>query len=145
MTYYDPSSRVPLIVTGPGVQAGKIYDNLTQHLDFYPTFMEIANVRSPWLSCDRAYSPLLQITAPAAAQLEGRSLMPILRTGVDPGRANTAFSQFHGDNIHLSWFMLRKLHVGVVQWTMLACLLVCLPRIDSACLLARLPRIDSAC
>ncbi|EDQ87638.1 uncharacterized protein MONBRDRAFT_27030 [Monosiga brevicollis MX1] len=45
MTYYDPSARVPLIVTGPTVQANVTYENLTSHLDFFPTFLELANVR----------------------------------------------------------------------------------------------------
>jgi hypothetical protein len=49
-----------------------------------------------------------QIPVPPEAMLEGRSLVPILEHGVDPGRLNRVISQFHGDEIHLSWFMLRK-------------------------------------
>ena len=44
MTYYDPSSRVPCIITGPHIQAGAVYKNLTAHLDLFPTFLEWAQV-----------------------------------------------------------------------------------------------------
>lgn len=33
----------------------------------------------------------------------GRSLLSIAANGSDPGRENWSLSQFHGDEIHLSW------------------------------------------
>eukprot|EP01147_Barroeca_monosierra_P003495 gene3495-6122_t len=91
MVHFDPSSRVPLIIRGPGIPAGRIYSNLTSQVDLYPTILDMASV--PY---------------PKDAGLDGRSLMPILLNGSDPGRQNIALSQFHGTDIHLSWFMLRK-------------------------------------
>eukprot|EP00043_Microstomoeca_roanoka_P002730 m.39995 g.39995 ORF g.39995 m.39995 type:complete len:549 (-) comp11678_c0_seq1:123-1769(-) len=91
MVHYDPSSRVPMIIRGPGLRSNTVYRNITSHVDVYPTIMEMANV-----------------TPPSEAGLDGRSLMPILKKGSDPGRRNAAISQFHGDEIHLSWFMIRK-------------------------------------
>jgi N-acetylglucosamine-6-sulfatase len=60
LTAYDPDVRVPLIVTGPGVPAGRTVDALTENTDLCPTFAELAG-------------------APAPPSADGRSLVPLLR------------------------------------------------------------------
>jgi arylsulfatase len=42
--HYDKSIRCPLLVSGPGVEAGTISDRLTSSLDLFPTFCEWAGV-----------------------------------------------------------------------------------------------------
>src|SRR2546429_42016 len=43
---YQASVRVPLLVRGPGVQAGTV-DRLTSNVDFVPTILDSARVRPP--------------------------------------------------------------------------------------------------
>jgi len=60
LTAYDPDVRVPLIVTGPGVAAGRVVDAMTENTDLCPTFAELAG-------------------APAPPNADGSSLVPLLR------------------------------------------------------------------
>jgi N-acetylglucosamine-6-sulfatase len=62
LTAYDPDVRVPLIVTGPGVPAGRTVDAMTENTDLCPTFAELAG-------------------APAPPRADGHSLVPLLRGG----------------------------------------------------------------
>lgn len=57
---YEEDIRVPLVVRGPGVLAGKTVNELALNIDLAPTFAEIAGLEVP-PSCD------------------GRSLLPLLR------------------------------------------------------------------
>lgn len=60
---YEESFRMPLLVRWPGVAApGSVSDALVQNLDFAPTFLEAAGVAAP-------------------ADMQGRSLVPLLRAG----------------------------------------------------------------
>ncbi|QOY90332.1 sulfatase-like hydrolase/transferase [Paludibaculum fermentans] len=56
---YDHSIRVPLIVGGPGLPAGKRSDALCYLMDLYPTLCDAAALKAP-------------------SNVEGRSLMPLL-------------------------------------------------------------------
>ena len=68
LTAYDPDVRVPLIVTGPGVPAGRTVDAMTENTDLCPTFAELAG-------------------APAPPRADGRSLVPLLHPGSDDATA----------------------------------------------------------
>jgi arylsulfatase A-like enzyme len=68
LTAYDPDVRVPLIVTGPGVPAGRTVDAMTENTDLCPTFAELAG-------------------APAPPRADGRSLVPLLHPGADDATA----------------------------------------------------------
>lgn len=57
---YEHSLRVPLIVAGPGVPAGRKSAALCYLLDLFPTLCDLAGVKAP-------------------ATVEGRSLAPVLR------------------------------------------------------------------
>jgi N-acetylglucosamine-6-sulfatase len=46
-TAFDTDIRVPLIVAGPGIPAGKTVTNVAQNVDLYPTFLQIAGLRPP--------------------------------------------------------------------------------------------------
>lgn len=62
-TAFDTDLRVPLLIRGPGVPAGRTIDALTANIDFAPTFAALAGIPTPdWV--------------------DGRSLLPLLH---DPG------------------------------------------------------------
>lgn len=49
---YEPSIRVPLIIAGPGVQAGTSTEQLVSNIDLAPTILDIAGVRGDAKSMD---------------------------------------------------------------------------------------------
>jgi arylsulfatase A-like enzyme len=71
---YEHSMRVPLVVAGPGVKAGRRSDVLCYLLDLAPTICELAGV-------------------PVPAGSDGISLVPVLRGGRVRGR-DTLFSAY---------------------------------------------------
>jgi N-acetylglucosamine-6-sulfatase len=64
-TAFDTDIRVPLIVAGPGVPAGKTVTQVAQNVDLYPTFAELAG-------------------ATPAAGVEGHSLVGLLHPSSKP-------------------------------------------------------------
>src|SRR5229473_5087851 len=60
MTAYDTDIHVPLIVTGPGVPAGRTVDEIVQNIDLCPTFTDLGFAAAP-------------------ANVDGRSLAPLMR------------------------------------------------------------------
>lgn len=62
MTAFDTDVRVPLVVTGPGVPAGRTIDALAENIDLRPTFASLAG-------------------AVAAPIVDGRDLSGLLRGG----------------------------------------------------------------
>jgi hypothetical protein len=62
---------------------GRVH-HLTSTVDIFPTLVEIAG-------------------GIPAASLDGRSLLPFLEKGVSPKQATTIVSQFHGENLAMSW------------------------------------------
>jgi len=47
MTAYDTDIKVPMMVTGPGVKAGRKVPELAQNTDMNPTFQELAGLKVP--------------------------------------------------------------------------------------------------
>ena len=60
-TAFDTDIRVPLIIAGPGVPAGRTITEVTQNVDLYPTFVQLAGG--------------------TPAQSDGHSLLPLLHPG----------------------------------------------------------------
>ena len=82
---YEESIRVPLLVRGPGVQAGSTTDELTLNTDFLPTFTDLAGTATPAYVDGRSLQPLLEGRTSTA----WRTAILIERRGVeDP---NTSF------------------------------------------------------
>ena len=65
MTPLDTDIKVPLVIVGPGVPAGRAIDAIAENIDLCPTFTELAGTPGP--------------TEP-----DGHSLLPLLRAGGAP-------------------------------------------------------------
>lgn len=65
MTPYDTDIRVPVIVTGPGVPAGRENDALAQNTDFAPTFLDLAGAPVPGGTDGRSLAPFLRGEQPS--------------------------------------------------------------------------------
>ena len=77
-TAFDTDIRVPLIIAGPGVPAGKTVTEVTQNVDLYPTFVELAG-------------------GTPSPSVEGRSLVPLLHPSRPRPRWRTvALVEHHG-------------------------------------------------
>ena len=80
---YEESIRMPLLVRGPGVQAGTTTDKLTLNTDFFPTFTDLAGVTTPEYVDGRSLRPVLEGSATSwrtAILLEIRSSILGIRT-----------------------------------------------------------------
>ena len=79
-TAFDTDIRVPLIVAGPGVPAGRLVPQVAQNVDLYPTFVQLAG-------------------GTPAASVEGHSLVPLLHPASTPVPWRTvALVEHHGGN-----------------------------------------------
>lgn len=88
MSPFEPSVHVPLIVKGPGVQAGLEVETPVSLVDIYPTLMDMAGIPRP-------------------EGLDGHSLMPDLfgRPTEHPG---WVLSQFHDTTCCTGTFLIRE-------------------------------------
>jgi choline-sulfatase len=81
MTFYEPSVRVPLIVSCPRLlPQGRRVDDLVELLDLYPTLSEIAR-------------------APAPDGLDGRSLLDLMTSGRGADRKGYAISEHYSHGV----------------------------------------------
>ncbi|MBI3659892.1 sulfatase [Candidatus Acetothermia bacterium] len=62
---YEEEIKVPLMVRGPGVPAGKTLSHLVGNVDFAPTWAEIASTKTPDFVDGRSLMPLLGSNPPA--------------------------------------------------------------------------------
>ena len=65
-TAYEEDIRVPYVVRGPGVPAGRTLDHLVLNNDLAPTFAELGGVPTPSFVDGRSLAPLLLRSAPPA-------------------------------------------------------------------------------
>ncbi len=77
MTAFDTDIRVPLIVAGPGVPAGTTSTSQVENIDLAPTYEQLAG-------------------APVPSDVDGRSLVPLLRGGAGEGWRTAALVEHHG-------------------------------------------------
>lgn len=79
---YEESFRMPLIVRWPGVvKPGTKINKLTQNIDFAPTFLEAAG-------------------QPVPAEIQGRSLVPLLKGQTVPWRDSLYYHYYDGPGEH---------------------------------------------
>ena len=63
-TPYEEDIRVPLLVRGPGVPAGRQLEHFALNIDFAPTFVDLSGARPERAMDGRSLVPLLQATLP---------------------------------------------------------------------------------
>lgn len=101
MAAYEGSTRVPLVVAGPGIAHRGNVKTLASLVDLMPTMLELANVS------------LIE-------GLDGSSLVPFLQNGDDAvavaNHPDHIVSQFHGENLAMSWYMIRRDEMKYVVW-----------------------------
>jgi arylsulfatase K len=88
MSLYDASSRVPLLMSGPQIKAGRRISNIVSLIDLCPTFIDMGGLQ-------------------VQRELDGESLLP-LATGRTTESRNWAYACFMGCTANTSSFMLRK-------------------------------------
>lgn len=89
---YEEDIRLPLVVAGPGVPAGRTIKRLVSHADLAPTFAAWANA-TPGAQVDgRSFAGLL--TAPDPTRVSWRKRLPIMRTieGIEPAARWPAYT-----------------------------------------------------
>jgi len=91
---YESTLRVPLIVRGPGVVAGRRLPGVAQSVDVMPSVLD-----------------LLGVPAPAGWKGNGRSLAPVLR-GAAPIASDPAYAESLLPLLHYGWSDLRALRDG---------------------------------
>src|SRR5215210_5830064 len=73
---YEESIRMPLLIRGPGVQAGSTTNKLALNTDYFPTFTDLAGVPTPSYVDGRSLRPILKGNKPttwrSAILLESR-------------------------------------------------------------------------
>jgi len=86
-TEFEEDLRVPMIVRGPGVPAGRVLEHLTLNIDFAPTFAELARVEAPDFIDGQSLVPLLGPNPPPLERWRQALLLEhgFLQTG-DIGR-----------------------------------------------------------
>ncbi|MBL4884147.1 MAG: sulfatase [Planctomycetaceae bacterium] len=57
---YDFGTRVPLVLTGPGIQPGRVVDDFVSLPDLAPTFLEAGGVQAPEVMTARTLWPVLK-------------------------------------------------------------------------------------
>lgn len=75
---YEPSLRVPLLVSGPGVKAGAVSEQFALNNDYAPTFLELAGL-------------------PVPPDMQGRSLLPLLRGEAPADWRKTMYYRYYHD------------------------------------------------
>jgi choline-sulfatase len=90
MSFYDWSTRIPLLMAGPGVPRGRRVRSHCGLSDILPTLMDLA-AGKPW---DEYPEPI-----------DGKSLVPLLGAE-DPDRV--AVSELHSEGVAAPYVMLRK-------------------------------------
>ena len=111
MAAFEGSTRVPIVMAGPGVNHvgdGEV-NTLVTLADLMPTMLDYAGVQMPQRFEDAPEDP---------ESIDGYSLKPLLERGDAAKDSHRDFiiSQFHGENAAMSWFMLRRADMKYVVW-----------------------------
>lgn len=85
---YEESSRVPLLIRGPGVQAGSATSKLTLNTDYLPTFTDLAGIETP-------------------EYVDGRSLRPVMEGSATAWRSAFLMERRKGDAPSQSYYGIR--------------------------------------
>jgi N-acetylglucosamine-6-sulfatase len=67
ITAFEEDIRVPLVVRGPDVPAGKKVDEFAANIDFAPTFAKLGNAKAPSFVDGRSLEPVLHGKSPESS------------------------------------------------------------------------------
>ena len=98
-TAYEEDSRVPLIVSGPGVPAGKTLEALVLNNDLAPTFADLAGAKTPNFVDGRSLRPLLTGDLPLTEDWRSAFLVEATTELLGP----TAVPPLSGDPLPKDW------------------------------------------
>ncbi len=87
---YEEGIHMPLLIRGPGVQAGSSTEELTLNTDFFPTFTDLADIQTPSYVDGRSLRPLLE---GSATTLAWRTAILLERR--NPNTPGASFSGVH--------------------------------------------------
>ncbi|MGF0069419.1 sulfatase family protein [Candidatus Spyradosoma sp. SGI.093] len=73
---YEESFRMPLMMCGPGIKAGSKIEQLTQNIDFAPTFLDACGIKAP-------------------AEMQGVSFKKLLDGKMHPDWRNSLYYQYY--------------------------------------------------
>ena len=59
-TLFENSTRVPLIIAGPGIKGNKKINNLVELVDLYPTIMDLVKIKPPQFLSGKSIVPMLE-------------------------------------------------------------------------------------
>eukprot|EP01047_Picozoa_sp_COSAG01_P071296 COSAG01_NODE_11028_length_2024_cov_1.436364_2_plen_384_part_00 len=120
MVPYDASASVPMIIhdARPGRQNPKLGPTIlhpTQLIDLFPTILTLAQVpRAQWPTLDgESLTPFMAVGGEQPQLSSSPQAALALTTPPPAGRPDFVVSQFHGDNIAMSWFLVVKENVAV--------------------------------
>ena len=85
---YESSVRVPLIISGPGIEKNKRVEAPVSHIDLVPTLLDAAQINR-------------------AEYLRGRSLMPLMQ-GKSRSGSEVVYSESHSEGNCTGSFLIRK-------------------------------------
>jgi arylsulfatase K len=88
MSMYEGSSRVPMVIVGPGIEAGKRIDNIVSLIDVFPTVADMTGITAP-------------------EDIDGESLMPLAR-GEKTESRDWALALHTGTSCNTTMYMLRR-------------------------------------
>ena len=88
--HYDACIRVPVIISGPGLQEGLVCDEMVQHEDICPTVLEMAAL-DPWVM--PTMGPYLKVAAEDIPVFAGESLLGLCRGETVEGWRQAAYSE----------------------------------------------------
>ena len=111
MAAFEGSTRVPMVISGPGVNHvgdGNVHTLVTL-ADIMPTLLDLAGLKLP---------PRFEEAPEDPMAIDGYSLVPLLEEGDAKAKSHRDFiiSQFHGENAPMSWFMIRRGEMKLIQW-----------------------------
>merc|ERR550537_1377376 len=112
MVPYDASARVPMVIMDGRKprKTAMITNATTQLIDIFPTVLEYAGVpKAKWPTLDGA--PMQPVLADQEQHLKDGQVWVTADE-----RPDFVVSQFHGDNIAMSWFMIVRGGFKLVVW-----------------------------
>jgi N-sulfoglucosamine sulfohydrolase len=99
MAVYEPATRVPFLVAGPGVGPGQVREDLVSTVDIFPTFLAAAGAANPQVD----------------PRQTGRPLQPLFGAGPTPWR-----ERVHTEFItHVPWDFFPRYTVREGSWKLI--------------------------